>query len=95
MSARVAMLALVLFLALLAHGSEGAKILAVFPFPAPSHLAIGTALTKGLAAKGHEVTAIVPSKTENLPPNYRELVIGFDFKDLAGGKLMKSKLESK
>lgn len=49
------------------------KILGVFPTAAPSHHIVGSALMRGLAADGHEVTIISPFKEKNPIPNYTEV----------------------
>ncbi|XP_018579880.1 UDP-glucuronosyltransferase 2B10 [Anoplophora glabripennis] len=64
MSARVSLL--LLFLGII-NGNQGARILGVFPFGAPSHYILGSTLMKGLAEAGHDVTIISPFKEKNPP----------------------------
>lgn len=69
---------LVLFLFLTTvNYSQGAKILGVFPFAAPSHYMLGSALMKGLAESGHDVTMISPFSEKDPPKGgiWREIVI--------------------
>ncbi|XP_023175072.2 UDP-glucuronosyltransferase 2A1-like [Drosophila hydei] len=47
---------------LLINGSRGANILAVFSFPAPSHLIVEISMAKVLAEHGHNVTVITSLK---------------------------------
>ncbi|XP_018579875.1 UDP-glucuronosyltransferase 2B15-like [Anoplophora glabripennis] len=67
MSARIGFFSfLVLFLTIIGK-NEGARILGVFPFFAPSHYILGSTLMKGLAEAGHDVTIISPFKEKNPP----------------------------
>lgn len=49
------------------------KILGVFPTLARSHYIVGSALMRGLAEAGHEVTMISPFAEKNPPTNYTEV----------------------
>lgn len=59
------------------NGVQSAKILAVFPVTAPSHYILGSALLRGLAEKGHDVTMISAFGEKNPPKNgsYRDIVL--------------------
>lgn len=52
-----------------------ARILGIFPFPSPSHRALGTSLLKALAARGHNVTMLSPYPLKEAVPNYRDIYI--------------------
>lgn len=73
----------VLFLSIL-HYNDGAKILGVFPFPAPSHYMLGSTLMKGLAEAGHDVTMVSPFVEKNPPEKgtYTEVVLDDIMKDM-------------
>lgn len=62
-------------LVLLLSVSDGFKILGIFPTSAPSHFITGSALMKGLAANGHEVTVISPFPQAKPLKNYRDVTI--------------------
>jgi len=64
---------LVMCLALFSHPCEGARILAVFPFPAQSHVNVLSGLTKALAARGHELVVASPIAEKKPLPNYTEI----------------------
>lgn len=51
------------------------NILGIFPIASPSHHFVGSALMKGLAADGHEVTYISPFKEDKPAPNYNEVYL--------------------
>lgn len=56
------------------------RILGVFPIPGRSHYFLGSALLKGLAEAGHDVTIISPFKDSEYPSlskngSYREIVL--------------------
>ncbi|XP_063921359.1 UDP-glycosyltransferase UGT5-like isoform X1 [Zophobas morio] len=57
------------------HLSKCAKILGVFPMPTSSHYILGSALMKGLAEHGHDVTVISPFVEKNPPKmgSYRQI----------------------
>ncbi|KAJ8930348.1 hypothetical protein NQ314_016857 [Rhamnusium bicolor] len=66
---------------------DSARILAVFPTPAPSHYILGNALLRGLAEAGHDVTMISPFSESNPPKggSWRDIVLtGFveEYKDV-------------
>ncbi|XP_055903464.1 UDP-glucosyltransferase 2-like [Eupeodes corollae] len=54
---------------------DGYKILGVFPSSSPSHYILGSALLKGLAAKGHKVSAITAFPHNEQIENYEEIPI--------------------
>lgn len=64
----------VLFI-LLVNGSNGYRILGVFPAPAYSHFSLASRLMKALAENGHDVTIIAPFPEKSPPKNYREIVL--------------------
>ena len=73
-------------------GSDGARILAVFPIHSKSHFNVDSAVVKELANRGHEVTVVSPFPEENPLPNYKDIVLkGVSFEELFGsheGKLL-------
>ncbi|KAG4079652.1 hypothetical protein HA402_010432 [Bradysia odoriphaga] len=81
----------VVFVALLlAHKSENARILGVFPTPSISHQVVFHALVKDLAARGHHLTVLTtdslkidnPNVTEiNLHDSYEVFTKGLNFVD--------------
>ncbi|RZC32757.1 UDPGT and/or Glyco tran 28 C domain containing protein, partial [Asbolus verrucosus] len=70
------LIALLLFVLIL-NNAQSAKILGIFPVPAPSHYILGSALMKGLAEKGHDVTFISPYREKNPPKtgSYRDITL--------------------
>ncbi|XP_055849521.1 UDP-glycosyltransferase UGT5-like [Episyrphus balteatus] len=50
------------------------KILGVFPTMARSHFFVGSALMRGLAEKGHQVTVVSPYPAKKPIKNYRDVV---------------------
>lgn len=61
---------------------DGAKILAVLPYPSKSHFMMITPIVKGLIKNGHEITAVtaVSLETQNLGSNYTEIIVPvYDF----------------
>lgn len=63
------------FLLLFAGISESYKILGIFHTFSKSHYIAGTALMKGLAAKGHNVTVISPFHQEKAIENYHDVTV--------------------
>jgi hypothetical protein len=57
--------------------AESAKILGIFPVPATSHYILGSALMRGLAERGHDVTVINSYGEKDLPKNgsYRDILL--------------------
>lgn len=53
--------------------SHSAKILGVFPTMAKSHFIVGSALMKGLAERGHDVSVISPFPQKTPLKNYRDI----------------------
>lgn len=51
------------------------RILGVFPFPSKSHYFVTSALMKGLAEDGHEVTMIAPFLEKKQIKNYKEVLL--------------------
>ncbi|KAG5883245.1 hypothetical protein JTB14_000034 [Gonioctena quinquepunctata] len=63
--------------------NDGARILGVFPIPARSHYIVDSALMRGLAEAGHDVTLISPF-SEKVPPkngSWREIILEGVFED--------------
>lgn len=63
------------------------KMLAIFHTTSHSHYFFGSALMKGLAAEGHEVTVISPFKEKDPIPNYTEVYLDGTFDSFQNGKL--------
>lgn len=78
---------LLFFVILLVYNAQSAKILGVFPVPAPSHYILGSALMRALAEKGHDVTVINPYGEKQPPKNgkYRDVLLT-GFKEMAESK---------
>lgn len=57
------------------HGSDGAKILGLFPSDSHSHYTLAKALFSELARRGHEVTVITPYDEKVQQKNYRTIFI--------------------
>lgn len=78
----------VLFAALILCGwiVSGYKILVALPAASVSHYQFGSALSRGLANAGHEVTVISPYKDPNPPPNYTEVYLEHTEKDVTACK---------
>lgn len=55
------------------HSIHGYKFLGVLHFGSKSHFIVGSALLKGLAEKGHEVTVISPFSLKKPMKNYVEI----------------------
>lgn len=66
---------IVLCLAAIVIGVNGAKILAIFHLPSKSHYILGSTLLKALAKRGHQVTMISPFALEEPVNNYTDLVM--------------------
>ena len=68
----------VLLILAITHIGNSAKILGLFTAPARSHYILGSALMKGLAEKGHDVT-VISAYGEKQPPKgkgtYRDIVV--------------------
>ncbi|XP_059478485.1 UDP-glycosyltransferase UGT5-like [Neocloeon triangulifer] len=77
---------LILFLAALAAfdvaPSNGARILAVFPFISKSHMIVLNALTKELSSRGHEMVVVSAFPQEKKRPNYTDIDIMPDLKEI-------------
>lgn len=56
---------------------NGYKLLVVFPMPSKSHFNLGSALARGLANAGHDVTLLSPYDDNYVPTNgtYRPIVL--------------------
>jgi glucuronosyltransferase len=70
---KVALLVAALAAALQVMPGDGARILAVFPFPSPSHMHVLNALTKALAARGHQLVVVSPFPQKKLVDNYTDV----------------------
>ncbi|KAJ8928783.1 hypothetical protein NQ314_018641 [Rhamnusium bicolor] len=70
--------------------NQGARILGVFPVAAPSHYILGSALMKGLAEAGHDITIITPYTEKNPPKRgtWREVFLGDYMAELQREKLL-------
>lgn len=66
---------LVLLVCCLLANVSSYKILGVFPFAASSHYIVGSALMKGLAEKGHDVTIIAAFKEKSPIKNFKTVLI--------------------
>lgn len=66
---------LVLVICCLLANVSSYKILGVFPFAASSHYIVGSALMKGLAEKGHDVTIISAYKEQSPIKNFKTIPI--------------------
>lgn len=66
---------LCLFVVGLVHSGVAFNILGVFPTMSKSHYITGGALLRGLAAAGHNVTAISAFPQKKAIPNYRDYPI--------------------
>ena len=66
-------LTVVSFLSFLLCAVNGAKILGIFPFAAPSHLILGNRLMTELASRGHQVTMISPQSKMAPLANFRHV----------------------
>jgi len=67
--------ALAAIFVLIPEHAESSKILMVFPSPSRSHLVIGSALMKGLAERGHNVTVVSSFPLEKPMKNYRDIIV--------------------
>nr|QIK00369.1 UDP-glycosyltransferase [Xylotrechus quadripes] len=73
-----------MFCLLCTSGIDAARILGVFPMPAPSHYFLGSALMKGLAEAGHDVTMISPFPVKDPPKNgsWRDIILDGMMEDM-------------
>ncbi|CAL8094095.1 unnamed protein product [Orchesella dallaii] len=55
--------------------SEKKSILFLLPLSSKSHKHVFEPLIRGLADKGHEIIVIAATKSSNMPPNVREIVV--------------------
>jgi hypothetical protein len=76
----------VLLALLLVTGSDGARILGVFPFPSKSHMIIQRVLMLELAGRGHQVTEVTPFLERKIVPNYTQIEVKIDFSTATGGR---------
>ncbi|XP_061392908.1 uncharacterized protein LOC133328353 [Musca vetustissima] len=67
------LLQLFIAIACISNSIHGYKFLGVLHFSSKSHFIVGSALLKGLAQKGHEVTVISPFPQKKPPPNYYDV----------------------
>jgi len=75
----------VLLALLLFSGSQGAKILGVFPYPSKSHMIIPRVLMLELADRGHQVTEVTPFLESKIIPNYTQMEVNADYTNSTGG----------
>jgi len=80
-----------LALLLLIHGSQGARILGVFPFPAKSHMIPTRVLMLELAGRGHQVTEVTPFLESKIFPNYTQIEVKGNFANATGGNSKKTR----
>lgn len=68
---------IVLTLLAVATLCNGYKLLVVFPAPSRSNFNLGSALGRGLADAGHDVTILMPYEDKYVPTNgtYRSIVL--------------------
>ncbi|XP_023293697.2 UDP-glucosyltransferase 2-like [Lucilia cuprina] len=59
----------------LLYVTNGAKILSIFGFPGPSQYIMASALLKGLAERGHEVTSISTFPQKTPVKNFRDIAV--------------------
>lgn len=74
------------FVAIDGNGIASYKILGIFHTVSRSHYYVGSALMKGLAADGHEVTVISPFQEKNPIPNYNEIYLDGTYDMFANSK---------
>ncbi|KAF2881572.1 hypothetical protein ILUMI_24607 [Ignelater luminosus] len=55
--------------------TNGANILAIFPYPFKSHFILGSTLSKALANRGHHITMLSPFLLETPIKNYEQIKI--------------------
>ncbi|XP_065354388.1 UDP-glucosyltransferase 2-like [Calliphora vicina] len=55
--------------------TNGAKILSIFGYPGPSQYIMASALLKGLAERGHEVTSISTFPQKTAVKNFRDIAV--------------------
>ncbi|KAL0818834.1 hypothetical protein ABMA28_008154 [Loxostege sticticalis] len=60
--------------------ADAARILVVFPMPSPSHVILGDAVVKHLAAAGHDITYITPVPKKTFPQNVQQVDVSENFK---------------
>ena len=70
---------------LLVTGSEGGRVLGVFPFPSKSHMILMRVLMLELAGRGHQVTEVTPFLESKTVPNYTQILVKADFTNSTGG----------
>jgi glucuronosyltransferase len=75
----------VLLALLLVTGSDGARILGVFPFLSKSHMIVERVLMLELASRGHQVTEVTPFLETKIVPNYTQIEVKTDFATATGG----------
>jgi hypothetical protein len=71
-----------LILLLCLYGTEGARILGIFPMPAKSHMTVHSALMKELARRGHEVTVFSPFPEKSPIPNYTDIQFKLSYSEI-------------
>lgn len=83
---RLCSLVLVIF-AVLPCQLEGARILAIFPFPGPSQYINVVPYLKALAARGHEVTSVNAFPQKKPVKNFRDIPVLEVFQSYDGAYL--------
>lgn len=71
-------------LIVLCSQTNGYSILGIFPTFSKSHYILASALMRGLAESGHNVTVISPIQLDKPVPNYREILVQGIDKVMAG-----------
>lgn len=66
---------------------QGAKILSIFGYPGPSQYIMASALLKGLAERGHEVTSISTFPQKTPIKNFRDIAVMENSKIFEGKKI--------
>lgn len=67
---------------------NSAKILIVIPTMAHSHITIATALAKGLASRGHEITFVTPIEEKEPVKNIKSVFLSYASKIAKGKKII-------
>lgn len=65
----------IIFVALFLTETHTAKILSLFAYPGPSQYIMASALLKGLAERGHQVTSISTFPQKKPLKNFRDIPI--------------------
>ena len=76
---------LLALLLLLVTGSQGARILGVFPYPTKSQMIPPRVLMLELAGRGHQVTEVTSYLESKIVPNYTQIEMKYDYATATGG----------